>query len=268
MKKFFKVTGNIFAYLFIYLGLQFRVAFISAIPVTLIYLGDTRRLTEALQNLTFIVTTIAAVIAFLFYVLIFKDKEENLFQRCRFNKLKLRSSLYVLISAIGLSSLTCSFVALYGDKFKSYVDVSETIITGRNSFMTMLCLVVFVPIFEEILFRGLVFNELRKNTNLVLSVILQAILFGVFHMNILQGIYTSVLAIALALIYIWTNSIWAPILLHMFYNLLGTSVIPKLLYKTSDYIYWYVGIGLLLTISFIFGVYLTEKNNPGESLTV
>lgn len=38
------------------------------------------------------------------------------------------------------------------------------------------------------LFRGFIFNGLKKNVNIILSVILQPHIFAVAHGNIVQGI--------------------------------------------------------------------------------
>ncbi|MGU8605152.1 CPBP family glutamic-type intramembrane protease, partial [Clostridium perfringens] len=48
---------------------------------------------------------------------------------------------------------------------------------------------------------------------------------------LVQGIYTFILGIVLALIYIYTDSILGNITIHIIFNLLGLLVIPKLLMK-------------------------------------
>ncbi|HCQ89219.1 MAG TPA: hypothetical protein DIU45_05050 [Clostridium sp.] len=48
------------------------------------------------------------------------------------------------------------------------------------------------------------------------------------HGNIIQVIYTFPLAIMLALVYVWTNSIWASILLHVFFNFTGMVITPNI----------------------------------------
>lgn len=60
----------------------------------------------------------------------------------------------------------------------------------------------------------------------------QAIIFGLFHGNILQGIYTAILGMVIALAYYWTRSIFVPIIIHITYNLVSTLIMPTLVYYT------------------------------------
>ncbi|WP_353892401.1 CPBP family intramembrane glutamic endopeptidase [Proteinivorax hydrogeniformans] len=73
---------------------------------------------------------------------------------------------------------------------------------------------VAAPLFEEIIFRGLIFDELEGKISLKSVIIIQAVVFGVYHMNIAQGVYTTVMGLFLGLSLVWTGSIWAPILIH------------------------------------------------------
>jgi membrane protease YdiL (CAAX protease family) len=82
---------------------------------------------------------------------------------------------------------------------------------------------LLVPFLEEIIFRGVVFDRLRKTTKLPVALVLQALIFGISHLNVLQGTYTFVFGIAVGLIYLWSGSIWAAVAVHIAYNL--TSVI-------------------------------------------
>lgn len=76
-----------------------------------------------------------------------------------------------------------------------------------------------VPAFcEEFLFRGVICNSLRPYGKTI-AVIGSAVLFGLMHQNVGQLFYTTVAGLVLALIYVETRSIWAPILLHLFNNL-------------------------------------------------
>jgi len=78
------------------------------------------------------------------------------------------------------------------------------------------------PIIEEIIFRGLVLNELKKVVPACPAIILQAIIFGIYHMNPLQGVYASLLGIVLGIAAEKTGSIWTPILIHISFNSIST----------------------------------------------
>ena len=94
----------------------------------------------------------------------------------------------------------------------------------KNSFIDLLVIIALGPIYEEILYRRIIFEYLKKNYNIVLAVILQALVFGVAHGNIVQGIYTFILGVPLALVYMYSKSLLGSIILHMVFNLMGNTL--------------------------------------------
>lgn len=74
------------------------------------------------------------------------------------------------------------------------------------------------PIAEEMIFRGIIYNRLKRMFSLYLSVALQAILFGLFHGNIIQGVYGFLMGILIGAIYEKYKGFWAPVLAHMVAN--------------------------------------------------
>lgn len=65
--------------------------------------------------------------------------------------------------------------------------------------------------------------------------ILQALFFGIYHGNIIQGIYATIIGFLLGLLYRRFNSIYASILLHMMIN---TSIVLVMLFpgSTTSYV--------------------------------
>ena len=88
----------------------------------------------------------------------------------------------------------------------------------------VLCLysVIFAPICEEIIFRGVTMNLAKVAVPFWLANILQAFLFGVYHMNWIQGIYAFVLGLILGYICEHCGKIHYSILFHMLFNFWGT----------------------------------------------
>ena len=50
------------------------------------------------------------------------------------------------------------------------------------------------------------------------AVMISALLFGLYHGNLVQGIYAFIMGCLLALVYEWTGSFVAPVLFHMIAN--------------------------------------------------
>lgn len=79
------------------------------------------------------------------------------------------------------------------------------------------------PIAEELVFRGLIYKRFRETFPMIRAIIWSAMIFGLYHGNLVQALYGLILGLLLAYIYEKYGSIKAPILAHIVLNL--TSVI-------------------------------------------
>lgn len=75
------------------------------------------------------------------------------------------------------------------------------------------------PVAEEIVFRGIVYNRLRRQYSLWIAIIGSAIIFGVYHGNIVQAVYGFVLGVMIALAYEKYGSFSVPVVLHSAANI-------------------------------------------------
>jgi membrane protease YdiL (CAAX protease family) len=80
--------------------------------------------------------------------------------------------------------------------------------------------VVFAPIIEEILFRGIIMHGLMRNYRSWYAILLSGILFSVYHLNPWQMTYTFFLGLLLGWIMVKTRSLPFAILVHALNNLL------------------------------------------------
>ncbi|WP_442945427.1 lysostaphin resistance A-like protein [Oceanirhabdus sp. W0125-5] len=145
-----------------------------------------------------------------------------------------------------------------------YDQVITRIQNSSNSYLGLFQVIIVFPIFEEILFRGLIFNSIKKHTNLILAIILQALIFSIIHGNITQSIYTFISAIIYVLIYLKTNSIISPILMHIVCNFVGTVGITLLINLPNTVFYFTLYSSIVICIiSFIF-ILKTNKTKFNE----
>lgn len=111
--------------------------------------------------------------------------------------------------------------------------------------------VIMAPIIEEYLFRGFVFTETKRAFSLAASVVLNGLIFGLYHMNLLQGINTFFFGMVLSLVYYYRKNITDAIIVHMVNNLVAVS---------SMYIPQYAEIlGIILIVSIFVGGYFFYK---------
>ena len=83
------------------------------------------------------------------------------------------------------------------------------------------------PVVEELIFRGFCLRTLQKHGK-AFAIIVSAVLFGLFHMNLPQGIFAAAVGIVLGYVAMEYSIIWSMIL-HMVNNCLFGDVLGYLL---------------------------------------
>jgi membrane protease YdiL (CAAX protease family) len=78
--------------------------------------------------------------------------------------------------------------------------------------------IALAPVFEEILFRGILYPALKQAGYPRLAVWGTALLFGVSHMNVLVFLSLTFFGVVLAWLYERTNHLLAPIAAHVAFN--------------------------------------------------
>lgn len=138
------------------------------------------------------------------------------------NKMTVPIIALTIIVGIGLSLLISSIITVSNltEYFQSYNNFTD-FLTESNIFLQILTVVIIGPIVEEFVFRGVVFNRLLYWMPTWAAVIIQGALFGIAHLNPLQGIYTFIVGVGLALLYIRFRNFWVPVIAHIAFNSAG-----------------------------------------------
>ncbi len=89
---------------------------------------------------------------------------------------------------------------------------------GINPFLEWLAVGAAGPLLEEFCFRGAILSGLKKSGRVFAAVLLQALMFGVLHLNLNQMAYTIVLGTAFGMAVSVTGSIWCGVVGHMLVN--------------------------------------------------
>ncbi len=166
--------------------------------------------------------------------------------------------LALLLLAVGLQYVTTylmNFVALLRpDWMRAYEALLET--AGFDSVSPLLAIYscLIAPLSEELIFRGVTLGYGKKAMPVIPAVCLQAVLFGVFHMNIIQGIYAAFIGLFLGYVCETGGTVAVPVLLHAFFNLIGTSFNSLLFYRMEQPFFFLLWLttGVLLTFTGIF----------------
>ena len=114
------------------------------------------------------------------------------------------------------------------------------------SFLWAVSTLLLPPLTEEIIFRGLIMRYLRRaGACFVLANLLQAVLFGIFHQNLIQGVYAALLGFLLGYLAWRYDSLLVPIFMHFLYNLFGTVVVDL---ENAFLPEWTTGILMILSV--------------------
>lgn len=113
-----------------------------------------------------------------------------------------------------------------------YLPVAES--AAGQGFWAIVTAVLFAPVLEEFIFRGLVMESLLRRHRRSLSVVVSAMFFAIVHFQPSVMFSAFVSGLVLGTIYLHTNSIFSTIILHSINNAIAFSLITL---NVEDYSY-------------------------------
>ena len=167
----------------------------------------------------------------LWYYLAFQLREGGIRAipgKCR--RVGLEGCVLIVLFTFGMIHVTSIILAIVAqvlpDAMDNYQNLIENSGLTEYSLMWVFSTLILPPLVEEMIFRGLIQKYLeRAGMHWILANVVQAVLFGVFHQNLVQGIYAALLGFALGFVAQRYNTLAASMLMHMFYNLMGTLIV-------------------------------------------
>lgn len=248
-KKYWKgILGSILV-LIIFIAIQLAVSFGGSVILMAQSVaqagGDAERGTEiyfdTVQNSGFmttllcVATVICCIVAVLWYKLGYV-KKYTMKKREAFRKNVLQGKVLVTLT---LSAICCYIVALLlaclvawivpssMDQFNELMGTA----LGGNVIVAFLTVVIIGPIAEECMVRGVIFQMLTKYLPVTAAIIIQALIFSIYHMNIMQAIYVFPFGLALGYAAYKCKSVLPCIFMHVINNFmsLAVSALPEVL---------------------------------------
>jgi len=188
---------------------------------------------------------------------------------------KIRHGIVLVITAISASlALNLLFsllsVAELSEKYGQAVQNQNAV----EPFVGIFLYGFFSPLAEEMLFRGLVYNRMRQYFPQKLSLVFSALFFGLYHANLVQGMFGFILGIVIAWYYERYGKWYVPVVFHGLINLTSYLLLPRLTGRnfTSAAGGWgYLNCGIFMTIWILGMIYAgktkefekNEKAKPG-----
>ena len=225
-KRFWWAIGRAALFVAVFVGFQSQLSVI----ITTVYsvmaggeMSETALINEIMQWSSMIaavggVLTIITVLLVL-YVRDYSPTEElGLVSPAR--GITLLQAALLGIGACGAVSLLLSTIPFPESWVESYTQSAEAV-AGGNPILDILATVIVAPLSEEIVFRGMVYRSLKRGMPPIAAVIVTSAVFGILHGTIVWFVYTALLSVMLIFLYEYAQSLWAPILAHMTFNIVG-----------------------------------------------
>lgn len=154
----------------------------------------------------------------IFYILYLRDGTES--KNILFKKWQYIPAVCVFGAAAshGLSILI-SLINIDGI-LGSYAESSASLYAS-GVILVVIRTVILAPVVEELIFRGLIFSRIKSYTGFWIAALISAAIFGVYHLNLAQGIYAFLFGILFCLIYRRFENLLACIFMHASANLLS-----------------------------------------------
>lgn len=202
--------------------------------------------------------------AFLACIIVFGDlavKEHILQKPPKVTVYRYPAAFCYVVAAV-MCGVACnhmiSFLGLM-NRSAGYRHITE-VFYGNGLLIEIVTLGILGPVVEELVYRGFVYQRFRRKCSRPAAVILTALLFGVFHLNFVQGLYAFVVGCYLGLIVAKTDSVIIAMAAHMAVNLIAVLWTETdwldFLNQTGTGAYLLTGVCILL-----FVIFTTYANN-------
>lgn len=223
MKKIIKALFSVFSLV----GLYYLITTSSTLIVAI--------LKDDIVNypdLAITIFIVADVLLLLFLYIIFRKK--NFKDYIRLKRINFKIASWSLIAGLAMIHVNNVFVDIlrfinpvFSQNFE-YKNNTEA--SSASLFIVFLLVCIMAPIVEEVLMRGVLFRKLEEvKIKPRLIVLISGFAFGFMHGNIIQGVHAILIGLLCALVFLWTKTIWAPILMHFGNNfyIIMSGIIPE-----------------------------------------
>lgn len=106
--------------------------------------------------------------------------------------------------------------------FPDSLDNYSSIFSAFKNPIMIFCLSIGAPLCEELFFRGILERKLLEAFSPKVAIVASALVFAVYHLNIVQGVNAFIIGLFFGWLYYRTRSLWPSILCHFIMNTLVT----------------------------------------------
>lgn len=176
-----------------------------------------------------------------------------------------------LFLTYGILNLLLGFITRYFPQVVSNYNSKMSYMNEGSLILVVLSSAILGPVYEELLFRGVILKKAKDIMPFYAANILQALLFAIFHMNWIQLIYTFPAGLLYGYVTYKYQSLFPSIFLHIF-----TNACSILISNYSDIIeehinismWFFMALTLVGVILFIVSYFMIKSKTPIEDKAV
>ena len=117
------------------------------------------------------------------------------------------------------------------------LSVSDITFIFLRDFTISIFVGISAAVFEEVLFRGILFRLMEEKLGSYFAIIISGVIFGFAHLfnedsSFFTGLAISIMSVFIITAYMYTRNLWFPIAIHFAFNfaqinIFGTDVVPN-----------------------------------------
>lgn len=227
----------------------------------------TNQMVESYMNNSLYLLAISSFISIPLLYLFFRGDKKK---KTVMPKVANRPQDWIVLMVVAVSScISLNSIITYSgisEIFKGFDEVAEYLYAGGIG-LEILVVGILVPVAEELLFRGLIFQRLAEEMKPVTAIVLSALLFGIYHGNVVQGIYAFCIGAVMALFYLKFQNLLAPIIMHMLANMVSVCITEiEAVGNLFENAVFGIGATIATTILWVVGtIWVVKRKKEGES---
>ncbi|HZK45303.1 MAG TPA: CPBP family intramembrane glutamic endopeptidase [Clostridia bacterium] len=246
MKNILKSIGKAACYVLLFVLSQFAVSIVVSISAVLSnadsMLADPNGFAEEVYNSVMgnatVIALAANVLTLVVLIVFFAVRKKDMLTEISAKPLPAMAYMPLSICGMCLAvivTIVLSLLPIPESVWQEYAESSSLLeATGA---LAILSTVVIAPIVEETVFRGLVYTRLKRAMPKWIAMVLQAAVFGLLHGQKLWAAYAFVIGMLLCIVFESTGSIFANMVMHISFNLMGGYILGMLKDEAAMYVF-------------------------------
>ena len=151
------------------------------------------------------------------------DNLENLLLKDTKNEILHVFALNIIVAYLFLFSIVVldTLIGISDPTWVSMIDIDSVSLTPTAFLYSAISSIIFAPILEELIFRGVLFNRLKIRIGFIPAMLISSFLFAIGHD--FGGITSAFLfGICMCILYLKTDNILVPMSVHFINNIVAT----------------------------------------------